>query len=86
MPVMEEGSDVREPLPSSIEPGCRRPGRGSRPARRPTAGPGAALVLDVMRHRGQFCYVSAVLPGHREPTPIPASALPAISRPLGHRV
>ncbi len=23
-----------------------------------------------MRHRGQFCYVSAVLPGHREPTPI----------------
>ena len=23
-----------------------------------------------MGHRGQFCYVSAVLPGHREPTPI----------------
>jgi hypothetical protein len=22
------------------------------------------------RHRGQFCYVSAVLPGHRQPTPI----------------
>jgi len=24
----------------------------------------------VVRHRGQFCYVDAVLPGHREPTPI----------------
>jgi hypothetical protein len=24
----------------------------------------------VVRYRGQFCYVSAVLPGHREPTPI----------------
>jgi len=24
----------------------------------------------IVRHRGQFCYVSAVLPGHREPTPI----------------
>ena len=24
----------------------------------------------VVRHRGQFCYVAAVLPGHREPTPI----------------
>ena len=23
-----------------------------------------------MRHRGRFCYVSALLPGHREPTPI----------------
>jgi hypothetical protein len=23
-----------------------------------------------VRHRGQFCYVSAVLPGHREPRPI----------------
>jgi hypothetical protein len=24
----------------------------------------------VVRHRGQFCYVSAVMPGRREPTPI----------------
>jgi hypothetical protein len=24
----------------------------------------------IVRHRGQYCYVSAVLPGHREPTPI----------------
>jgi len=24
----------------------------------------------IVRHRGQFCYVSAILPGHREPTPI----------------
>jgi len=24
----------------------------------------------VVRHRGQFCYVSALLPGHREPAPI----------------
>lgn len=23
-----------------------------------------------VRHRGQFCYVGATLPGHREPTPI----------------
>ena len=23
-----------------------------------------------MRHRGHYCYVSALLPGHREPTPI----------------
>src|SRR5260370_3511544 len=24
----------------------------------------------IVRYRGQFCYVSALLPGHREPTPI----------------
>jgi hypothetical protein len=24
----------------------------------------------IVRHRGQFCYVFALLPGHREPTPI----------------
>jgi hypothetical protein len=24
----------------------------------------------IVRHRGQFCYVSALLPGHREPAPI----------------
>jgi hypothetical protein len=24
----------------------------------------------IVRHRGQFCYVAALLPGHREPTPI----------------
>jgi hypothetical protein len=24
----------------------------------------------IVRHRGPFCYVSALLPGHREPTPI----------------
>ena len=24
----------------------------------------------IVRHRGQFCYVCARLPGHREPTPI----------------
>jgi hypothetical protein len=23
-----------------------------------------------VRHRGRFCYVAALLPGHREPTPI----------------
>ena len=23
-----------------------------------------------VRHRGQYCYVAALLPGHREPTPI----------------
>ena len=23
----------------------------------------------IVRHRGRYCYVSAVLPGHREPTP-----------------
>ena len=34
--------------------------------RRGWPGPGEPIV----RHRGQFCYVSALLPGHREPTPI----------------
>ncbi len=24
----------------------------------------------IARHRGQYCYVAALLPGHREPTPI----------------
>ena len=24
----------------------------------------------LIRHRGQYCYVAALLPGHREPTPI----------------
>jgi hypothetical protein len=24
----------------------------------------------LVRHRGQYCYVDALLPGHREPTPI----------------
>ena len=24
----------------------------------------------LVRHRGQYCYVAALLPGHREPTPI----------------
>jgi len=24
----------------------------------------------LVRHRGQYCYVAATLPGHREPTPI----------------
>jgi hypothetical protein len=24
----------------------------------------------IVRHRGKYCYVAAVLPGHREPTPI----------------
>ncbi len=24
----------------------------------------------IVRHRGRFCYVSALMPGHREPTPI----------------
>ncbi len=28
------------------------------------------LGQPIVRHRGQFCYVSALLPGHREPTPI----------------
>ena len=38
-------------------------------------------------HRGQFCYVAARLPGHRQPaTPAdPATALPRINRPLDHR-
>ena len=25
----------------------------------------------IVRHRGRYCYVSALLPDHREPTPIP---------------
>jgi hypothetical protein len=25
----------------------------------------------IVRHRGRYCHVAAVLPGHREPTPIP---------------
>jgi hypothetical protein len=49
----------------------RRPGppspSGSSPTS-PAAGPG--LGQPVVRHHGRFCYVSAVLPGHREPTPI----------------
>jgi hypothetical protein len=28
------------------------------------------LGAPVVRYRGQFCYVDAVLPGHRQPTPI----------------
>jgi len=24
----------------------------------------------IVHHRGQYCYVAALLPGHREPTPI----------------
>ncbi len=24
----------------------------------------------LVRHRGQYCYIAALLPGHREPTPI----------------
>ena len=24
----------------------------------------------IVRHRGQYCYVAALLPGHRDPTPI----------------
>jgi hypothetical protein len=28
------------------------------------------LPTPTVRYRGQFCYVDAVLPGHREPTPI----------------
>jgi hypothetical protein len=28
------------------------------------------LGQTIVTHRGQFCYVAAVLPGHREPTPI----------------
>ena len=28
------------------------------------------LRTPLVRFRGQFCYVDAVLPGHREPTPI----------------
>jgi hypothetical protein len=30
----------------------------------------AHLGKPLVRHRGQFCYVAAILPGHREPTPI----------------
>jgi hypothetical protein len=26
--------------------------------------------VPIVRHRGRYCYVSALLPGHREPTPI----------------
>jgi hypothetical protein len=29
-----------------------------------------SLGEPIVRHRGRYCYVSAVLPGHREPTPI----------------
>ena len=28
------------------------------------------LGQPIVRHRGQYCYVAAVLPGHRQPTPI----------------
>jgi len=28
------------------------------------------LGKPIVRHRGQFCYVSALLPGHSDPTPI----------------
>jgi hypothetical protein len=28
------------------------------------------LGKPLLRHRGQFCYAGAILPGHREPTPI----------------
>ncbi len=28
------------------------------------------LSEPIVRHHGQYCYVSALLPGHREPTPI----------------
>ena len=30
----------------------------------------ARLGEPLVRHRGQYCYVAALLPGHREPTPI----------------
>jgi hypothetical protein len=29
---------------------------------------GAAGPASLVRHRGQYCYVAALLPGHREPT------------------
>jgi hypothetical protein len=38
----------------------------------------------VVRYRAQYCYVAALLPGHRDP-PDPAPALPGLRRPLGHR-
>jgi hypothetical protein len=28
------------------------------------------LGQPIVHHRGQFCYVAAILPGHRQPTPI----------------
>ena len=41
----------------------------------------------IVRHRGQFWYVSALLPGHREPTPILRLRYQGLAcqRPLGHR-
>ena len=38
----------------------------------------------LIRHRGQYCYVAALLPGRPSP-PDPAPALPGLRRPLGHR-
>lgn len=37
----------------------------------------------IVRHRGHFCYVSAFLPGHREPTEseLPASFGPKTGTP-----
>jgi hypothetical protein len=43
------------------KPSDDSPPRGRHPQRRSTP---------VVRHRGKFCYVDAVLPGNREPTPI----------------
>jgi hypothetical protein len=39
----------------------------------------------IVRHRGQFCYVSAVLPGHREPTPILRLRYQGSADRWGHR-
>jgi hypothetical protein len=45
---------------------------------------GPALGESLVRHRGQYCYVAALLPGHPEPTPI-LRAPPGFRRSMGHR-
>jgi len=62
-------------VPTILEIVPQTPGRQTRNAvtRRITAHVTAGwphLGEPLVRHRGQYCYVSALLPGHREPTPI----------------
>jgi len=48
-----------------------RPGPPSPGGSSPTSGAaGPRLGEPIVRHRGRFCYVSAQLPGYREPAPI----------------
>ena len=60
-------------------PGTPSPA-GSPPVSRRLAPPRRALV----RHRGQYRYVAALLPGRSDP-PRPPPGVPGLRRPLGHR-